>query len=617
MEQKALMFSPDEPIFDSLIAAAILLLSAFGAGSIFRQKNNFITFSAGLAVIAFIGWLFPVIDDWSLIALIIILCAAALLGAVKLVPAVKKSPLIFSAGAAMWLAAAGSSFLPPYSWDECVYQTALLKHYIENGNYYILADNPFSAFPSLPHSIMRLGFEAVLWPGNLYLPRILSSAVTAATLAALLKTAWKSGGRCSLIFFAAALLSPVTLVLARANYVEQYILLFFAAGVLSILKYRRYPVKCACFAALFAAASFCVKLTGAGTAIALAVLYIMTVPKKRFLLQCGAALSVFIVFCVPFFLRPLLACGNPFYPFAAELFSSDIAQIEVSRYHHLLGSYRYGLEVLPGIALGWLFSAFDARLFDGIAANWQFPAMVIFCIAGTLCLFHKSSRRFKISGAFLATGAVLYIFWALTSQQTRFLLPLLWLTAVLCGFTTRALPEKKALICAAAILCCGFIQFPADHLKHFVTAWRIQKFVHQDHWRFLAAASRDPGYFEMVKFFKTTPEESRVLFLLNERRTLYMPRKTTIGEPFFQPLNTPVPKSAQELWENIRKFDYIVTSSSGHNPDIQKSILPEFMKIASMLNTLKEEGRIQQLFSDSRGEYLIFRCGETATGTEP
>ena len=94
----------------------------------------------------------------------------------------------------------------------------------------------------------------------------------------------------------------------------------------------------------------------------------------------------------------------------------------------------------------------------------------------------------------------------------------------------------------------------------------------------------------------------------------YLIRSAKIA--FFQPLNTPVPQNAKELWKNIKNFDYIVTSSSGHNPDIQKSILPEFLKVASMLNTLREEGKIQQVFSDSRAEYLIFRCGETATGTE-
>ena len=610
------MFSPALPVYDSLIATAILLLSAYGAGAPFRIKNSFLTFSSGLAVIAFTGWLFPAINSWKLAFTATLLGAAALYRAVKLFYDVKKSPYIYLSGVILWLAISGSSFLPPYSWDECVYQTALLKHYAENGSYNILADNPFSAFPSLVHSIMRLGIEAVPWRGNIYLPRILSTATVAITLTALVKTAWRSGGRNSLLLSCAALLSPITLVLARANYVEQFILLFFTAGVLGILNLRHSPVKCACIASLFAAASLCVKLTGAGATLALAVLYLLTVPKKRFCLQCIAAVGVFVIFCMPFFLRPLLALGNPFYPFAAELFTSDTAQILVSRYHHLLGSYRYGLGTLPGIALGWLFSAFDAQLFDGITANWQFTALLILCVAGTLYLYRKSSLRFKMSGALLASGAVLYIFWALSSQQTRFLLPLLWLAAVSGGFILKALPEKKAFICAGAILLCSFIQFPADHLKHFVTAWRIQKFVHRDPMHFLAAASRDPGYFEMVKFFETTPQESKVLFLLNERRTLYMPRKATIGEPFFQPLNTPVPRTAQELWKNIRIFDYIVTSSSGHNPDIQKSVLPEFMKIAAMLNTLKEEQKIQQVFSDSRGEYLIFRCGETATGKE-
>ena len=175
--------------------------------------------------------------------------------------------------------------------------------------------------------------------------------------------------------------------------------------------------------------------------------------------------------------------------------------------------------------------------------------------------------------------------------------------------------KKRAVICSAAILICGCVSFPVDHLKHFVTAWRIQKFIRQDSRRFLISASRDTGYFEVVDYLKTTPEKSKVLLLLNERRTLYMPRKCTIGEPFFQPLNTPVPENAEKLWKNIKGFDYIVTSASGHNPDIQKSTVSAFVHIASMLDTLSKQQQIQMVFADKRGEYLIFRCGESATGS--
>lgn len=605
------MFAPDVSIFPSVLSCAVLLFCSFGIGSLFREKSAFITFASGFAVLSFIGWIFPTLTTLA-IPLAVLLSLCAICGSYKLFSSLSKEYRYYLVGAGIFLAASGSYLIPPYSWDECVYQTALLKHYVENQSNAVLADNPFSAFPSLPHSAMRLGIE--LFYGNLYLPRILSGAILVITLTTLLKIIVKNGAKHGVFIFAAALLSPVTLILARANYVEQYTLFFGTAGALSIWKLRHHAIKCAFFAALFASAALCVKLTGAGIALALAVFYLFTVPKKRFAIQCAAALATFAVFSLPFFLRPYLATGNPFYPFAAGLFTSDNGILEVSRYHHLLGSYRYGLDALSGVALGWLFAAFNASIFDGIVTNWQFPALLGSCILGTFKLFHTSSRRFKIAGILLVSAAVLYIFWAFSSQQTRFLLPLLWLLAVTSGFILKAFPRKQAVIFAVAVLACGFISFPVNHLKHFVTAWKIQKNIRQDVKRFLVYASRDSGYFEMTDFLKTTPKDSKVLLLLNERRTLYMPRKCRIGEPFFQELNTPVPENAGKLWENIKGFDYIVTSSSAHNPDIQKSMLPEFLKVAEMLNTLKEQQRLQLVFSDRKGEYLIFRCCDTATG---
>lgn len=607
------MFSPDAPIFPSIFTCAVLLFSAFGTGAVLKERSAFITFASGFAILSFAGWLFPSLNDRAVSATFaILLTASAAYGVFRLFAVVKREFCCFLAGTGIFLAAAGSYLLLPYSWDECVYQTALLKQYAENGSFAVLADNPFSAFPSLPHSAMRLGLEVLY--GNIYLPRILSGAILAITLTTLLKTVLRTGGKTAFLFFAAALLSPVTLILARANYVEQYILLFGTAGALSIWHLRRHPVKCAFYASLFATAAMCVKLTGAGVALALGVFYLLTVPKKKFIIQCAVSVAVFAVFSLPFFLRPYLATGNPFHPFAAGAFTSDASMLEVSRYHHLLGSYRYGLGITSGLALGWLFAAFDAKIFDGITVNWQFPAMIVLCAAGTFRLYHSSSRRFKIAGTLLVSGAVLYVFWALSSQQTRFLLPLLWLLAAAASFISGAFSRKQALICAAAVLVCGAVSLPTDHLKHFVTAWRIQKFIRQDSRRFLVSASRDPGYFEVVDFLKTAPQNSKVLLLLNERRTLYMPRKCKIGEPFFQPLNTPVPESAEKLWENIKDFDYIVTSSSGHNPDIQKSTIESFVKIASMLDMLCAKQRLQMVFSDKRGEYLIFRCGDSATG---
>ena len=87
-----------------------------------------------------------------------------------------------------------------------------------------------------------------------------------------------------------------------------------------------------------------------------------------------------------------------------------------------------------------------------------------------------------------------------------------------------------------------------------------------------------------------------------------------IGEPYFQKLNTPVPENKHQLLDNIKSFDYIVISTCAHDPDAQQSTAEEIVRLAELFTQLREENRFQLVFSDSRGEYLIFRCGDTATG---
>ena len=195
------------------------------------------------------------------------------------------------------------------------------------------------------------------------------------------------------------------------------------------------------------------------------------------------------------------------------------------------------------------------------------------------------------------------------------MLPLLMLNAVSCAYMSKGTSKKTAFILGSAVMLAALLSYPSNHLKHFVTAWKIAPKISADPIRFLTSATRDPGYFEAVKFLKTTPKESKVLLLLNERRTLYMPRKAIIGEPFFQELNTPLPSDTQTLWRNIGKYDYVLISSANKNPDAQESTANDLVKLAEMVSVLRNEGKIQLVFSDNSGEYFIFRCGETATGT--
>lgn len=601
------------PFYCDFLSLFVILTSSYGAGSLVGSRHCILKFAFGMALFSFAAWCFSSLSGVVFFAAITLLIIASIWGIYRIIRDFKGEKLFFITAAAIFFLILGSLLLFPYSWDECVYQTALLKHYAENQSNAVIADNPFSFFPALPHSLMRLAMETT--GAGIRFPRMLAGAVMALSLASVVQTARRCGGSSALLIAAAAILSPVVLITSRANYAEQFILLFCLSAVLTIFDFRKTPLKCAVLTAVFTAAALSVKLTGAGIIPACGILFLLLVKKEKILSSIAAGAGVFLLFCLPFFLRPYLATGNPFYPFVDWHFTNDPVRIAVSEYHHLLGSYRYGTGFISGICYGWLFTAFDGKIFDGITVGWQFPLMIIFNIAMTVYLFKSGSTRKRTALLLLFCGAALYIFWAASSQQSRFMIPLLMLTTVLSAFVSKALPLKKRQIIAVVVLLAALADFPAPHLKHFVTAWKIAPEISKNPLFFLAAATRDKGYFEMVEFLETTPADSKVLLLLNERRTLYLPRKAVIGEPFFQKLNTPVPESADKLFDNIKKFDCIVVSTSNQNPDAQQSTQQELLKMAGFIAQLRAEGKLQMVFSDSKGEYFIFRCGETATGT--
>ena len=616
MEQTQVTDLFNTPIPREFFSLIVCLSAAYGTGSLLKTRYPAVKFASGIAILSFIAWSIPSLSGKMIfLTLALLLALSSLAGIYFVVKDFSGNRLFFIAAAILFIFFLGSGLLFPYSWDECVYQTALLKHYVSAQNHTVLPDNPFSCFPSLPHSFMRMGIE--ITGGGIRLPRMLSAAVMAIALGSAIQYSKKCGGKISILFTISAILSPIVLVLSRANYVEQYILLFAIAGIFAIEENRKNAVRCAIMMAIFAGAAVSVKLTGAGICIVLGILYLSLYKSRKFLAGIIAGICVFVVFCLPFFLRTYLAVGNPFFPFCDSLFSDIPARIIVSEHHHLLGSYRYGTGFVSGILYGWLFTALDAKIYDGISSGWQFPAMVIANILLAFYLFKSRSIRWKTATLLLFCSAALYIFWAGTSQQSRFLLPSLIFNAIICSFMCKGISKKNAFVLTLSVLLVSLIPFPANHLKHFITAWKIAPEINSDPKRFLASATRDPGYFEAVDFLKSTPADSKILLLLNERRTLYMPRKTVIGEPYFQERNTPVPENTQLLWQNIKMYDYILVSSANKNPDAQESTANELVKLAELVSELKNEGKIQLVFSDKSGEYFIFRCGETATGAAP
>jgi len=554
-----------------LAGLALLLFAARGAGCwlLPRRGGEFRRFALGVAALA---WLYPwywrsVPERLTLFLL--------------LIPAVRgvwKFPLgscrrhwrlllVLAAAGGVTL---GSALLPPFTWDEQVYQTVLWSRFPETA---WRIDNPYAAYPLLPQLFMQWGRGA----GSLLLPRLLVWACSLILAGGLYIEARRRCGSAALagVLTAGVMLSPLALTLEQSFYAETLVALFALAGFLTLEPGTGDDRSDAVAAGVFAGACVAVKLTGIAPALLLLVLAV-----RRWRLP-GRFVAAAAVTALPFFLRVWVVFGQPVYPFFARWFGGERMEL-VEKCFRALGDY--GVGRLRGVGAGWLLACVDKEFSDGVVGGFVVLAVVV-SLAVLVAL--RRGRRAWRGALALAAG---YLFWALTSQQSRFLYPLVFPAVLLLA---RLLPKRSCRPAVRALLAVLVLAGVADvarssypRLRHCITAWRMLPAAQKAPVRFLALATNDPAYFNTLKLLgAVAPERARVL-LLFERRSLYLPRRFEHGTPLFQERRlTPPPRTPEELWRAIREFDYLLLGSTQEHIDR----LPEYAAVEAHTKRLVVE----------------------------
>ena len=532
--------------------ALFLLVSAsFGIGTLIlpRGYDRFTRVALGVALAALAGLLpHHLLPPWAEVLILLPFAGYGVWSLARRSVDIKASVVVI---AALWGAfALASALLPPYVWDEQVYQTALL---VRHPGLPVLMDNPYSAYPLLPHFFLGWGGGI----GGLYLPRL---AIWGVTLLLGCKLWSHLAERPERRLEAAVLtlivmLAPVSLVLQRSFYAESFIALFALAGWL-VLGKTDADRRDFMLAGVFAGACAAVKLTGVGAALMLAVCALAGKRRFGWFLLGAAAVAL------PFYLRPFIVTGDPVYPYGALLFGGE-ARLMAAEFHRALGNYRYGLNGIPGAALGWIFCCFAEKVYDGVVCGFGVLAMTITLLVTVLL---RRERKTYLEFAALLAG---YLFWSFTSQQTRFVYPLLFPAALLLAETFDVFPGRRERTAAAVVLFLAFCTaLPSawPHLRHFSTAWRIMPMARRSPAEFLSPVDRE--YFAALTVLdKIAPPNARVL-LLFERRSLYVPRQAVHGTPCFQELRfTPPPTSAEQLFSGLKDVDYILLGDSRRGAD--------------------------------------------------
>ena len=587
-------------VVHELISAMTLFLAVLGIGGFLCRKvhcNIMVETALGIAGCAVAGALIPP----SYIPLLLI------------VPALYGIYCNFDRFCCHWklilcfilltLFMLANALLPPNSWDEQVYHISLLKTYVANGFWHKIPDNPYSAYPSLVHAFLLCNFD---W-GGATLPRLISLLFYVLTGICLFKFLSQRVGKFgagSIVF--ALLVSPLSLLLVRNFYAEPFILLFTIAGI-SVLSGENPPGKRECFiAGCVAGAAVAVKLTGAGSALAIFVFLLFRQRNWRHLLSfCGG----FLIPAVLFFSRIWYFYGNPFYPFGSKWFGAPETAVLVEEFHRTLGGH-YGLDAFSGTLYGWLFNALKPELYDGVSGGFQLPLLFVTALAGAYLAGRRDKEQCGIwFGAATALLAA-YLFWGMTARQTRFMYPVFFgsaLLAILCA--ERLSPLYKKILAALALIASVISLMNSNGLlMHYYFSTRMLSGARKMPAGF--AAIRENGYTRLLHRVNALPPDAKIA-MLTERRTLYMPRPVTILLPHFQEKLTPVPDSAGELFRELAAFDYIIIRIPTSDVDRAPEYDDELNKLYMHIHQLLREGKLEAL-PDS--EMTILRVVTSAAG---
>lgn len=364
--------------------------------------------------------------------------------------------------AALWVAWVWmAAMLPPTGIDELIYHLEVPRRVLEAGHFVPFTDNVYAFFPQGGDALLLLG----LGVGGESAARLFHGLCALLTGIAVYGVARAEAGRTPALLGAAAYLTvPTGLVIASWAYVDHHFTLYAFLALVAVERLLRAwhdaddskILRWAVLAGVMAGGAWSSKYTGLQLTLLLCAVLLMDVlrgPRKGVPVRAIALPAIAFLFFVPYLLRNLWMTGWPLYPFAVGPFELreglnwGVERAEL--YLAWLGQFGGGVERSALAKLGAPVEVFlrarfnDLNAFDGVAGP-------VFLLAPLAWAGRSTSRLMRLFGSF----ALLYlVYWALTTTQVRFLLPVLPALAVLVAVAAGGRYGRwLAPVCAALVL---------------------------------------------------------------------------------------------------------------------------------------------------------------------
>jgi len=545
-------------------------------------------------------------------ALATIACASAGMRGRTLPKPTRQTIGVAAVFAVLGLLVLGPSLCYPTGWDDLVYHVALPRRWLADGRLAVYPDLVYSGFPSLVEILFwfMAPIEAMV------APKLLVWCCWLAVLAMLYRYVRGQVGRVgALVLVVAFGMGRTVLMIASSTYVE----LFLVADLAALMLLLRNGERLSRTSQWWRVPLVLGVLVGGATATKLTGLILAVVPVAGYVLRCdlrersrtvrdmavaGAACAVF---ALPFYLRPWLATGDPFYPYFAWWFTDEPATVAMSRFHHAIGSAKFGLVSVPFFLSAPLMLAFKADTFDG-GFGWQWLAVVVAGLLGIVRIVRRPRRAAFLLPA--AAGAMLYLFWFFTSQQARFLAPAIWAFTCSAALGLRALPGRIRQAALAVVLVATCMSLPMERSGYYQYSWvtafggaRLEDYIH---------TGVGEEYLPAVDVvFSAVPEDGRLMVLL-EHRLLFMPRPAIVGTPYFQEEWFPTaesfatPEAALAEFHRARATHVLMAVAIG-GPDQLDEYTKRLEPLARSIGELTRQGNMRQMWASPNHVLLAVR----------
>lgn len=621
------MHAPIADCFIVLILIGISWLTLTGAGLQFLDwlkipatgsaERLFLAFTCGSGLtgsIIFLAGAAGLLIPPLLYTVTVLLIAVAIrgwqqagLGRLEAMPLPVGTMEKFSLVAALLLlmAALILTLTPEIGKDALTYHLAAPKIYLKQHGFTFIPGNIFS---NLPFQSEMLYILALFLKGDVLAKGINFLALPMLMVGMVVMATRKLGSRYPYtgVFIFAML--PTVFELAHMAYADLYAALFVLASLYTFLQWQeskelRWIGLCGLFLGFALSTKYSVLILPLLGFLGILVQFRDAEDGRELVPTIAIFTGAMVVVGAPFYLKNLVLTGNPLYPFFYNLFGGrglddDLARLFEGLYRHM-GMGRQPLDYLLLPVNVSFFAQMNSVRFDGLLSP------IFLLLLPLLFRGRDRSQHLATCGIFCVT---FFLFWAVSSQDIRYLTPILPLLAVFCGVVLTRLADSKNLqaYAIAVILACSAFNI-ANVYEDFV---KIRPFpvllggeASQD---FL---KRNLNVYAMYDYANRNLAPHDRVFLINMKNYSFLADFDCYSDSMFESysLNRLVSKSAspEQLLAGLRSSGFTHLLYDDTHVTGAKSLLgPREIQLFSEFR----KSRLQPVFSDHtyRLEKIIF-----------